>query len=152
MWPASLEMGFPQPGLQRTRPPYNVLCGCIATFTAQWSVRKLVNVPVTGVRYNSSLWMCTLNTLTWPDPTRARIHDAAEFATHRIPGVSASPPSSKMSISDRDQLDQASLTADSRRLLLHVKNTSYNTTVNSLWTQCTHYIAQFITEITVTIS
>ena len=24
-------------------------------------------VPVTGVRYNSLLWMCTLNTLTWPD-------------------------------------------------------------------------------------
>ena len=26
-----------------------------------------VPVPVTGVRYNSLLWMCTLNTLTWPD-------------------------------------------------------------------------------------
>ena len=26
-------------------------------------------VPVTGVRYNNLLWMCTLNTLTWPDLT-----------------------------------------------------------------------------------
>ena len=26
-------------------------------------------VPVTGVRYNSLLWMCTLNPLTWPDLT-----------------------------------------------------------------------------------
>ena len=26
-----------------------------------------VTVTVTGVRYNSLLWMCTLNTLTWPD-------------------------------------------------------------------------------------
>ena len=30
----------------------------------QW---RPVPVPVTGVRYNSLLWMCTLNTLTWPD-------------------------------------------------------------------------------------
>ena len=29
--------------------------------------RRPVPVPVTGVRYNSLLWMCTLNTLTWPD-------------------------------------------------------------------------------------
>ena len=28
-----------------------------------------VLVPVTGVRYNSLFWMCTLNTLTWPDLT-----------------------------------------------------------------------------------
>ena len=28
-----------------------------------------VPVPVTGVRYNSLLWMCMLNTLTWPDVT-----------------------------------------------------------------------------------
>ena len=28
-----------------------------------------VPVPMTGVRYNSLLWMCTLNTLTWPDLT-----------------------------------------------------------------------------------
>ena len=28
--------------------------------------RKPVPVPVTSVRYNSLLWMCTLNTLTWP--------------------------------------------------------------------------------------
>ena len=26
-------------------------------------------VPVSGMRYNSLLWMCTLNTLTWPDLT-----------------------------------------------------------------------------------
>ena len=30
----------------------------------QW---KPVSVPVTGVHYHSLLWMCTLNTLTWPD-------------------------------------------------------------------------------------
>ena len=29
--------------------------------------RRPVPVPVTGVRYDSLLWMCTLNTLTWPD-------------------------------------------------------------------------------------
>ena len=28
--------------------------------------RRPVPVPVTGVRYNSLLWICTLNTLTWP--------------------------------------------------------------------------------------
>ena len=31
--------------------------------------RRPVPVPVTGVRYNSLLRMCTLNTLTWPDMT-----------------------------------------------------------------------------------
>ena len=34
-----------------------------------YSQRKPVPVPVTGVRYNSLLWMCMLNTLTWPDLT-----------------------------------------------------------------------------------
>ena len=29
--------------------------------------QRPVPVPVTGVHYNSLLWMCTLNTLTWPD-------------------------------------------------------------------------------------
>ena len=29
--------------------------------------RKPVPVPVTGVCYNSLFWMCTLNTLTWPN-------------------------------------------------------------------------------------
>ena len=28
---------------------------------------RLVPVPVAGVRYNNLLWMCTLNTLTWPN-------------------------------------------------------------------------------------
>ena len=32
----------------------------------QRSRRWPVPVPVTGVRYNSWLWLCTLNTLTWP--------------------------------------------------------------------------------------
>ena len=32
----------------------------------QRNQRRPVPVPVTGVRYNSLLWMCTLNTLTWP--------------------------------------------------------------------------------------
>ena len=27
--------------------------------------RRPVSVPMTGVHYNSLLWMCTLNTLTW---------------------------------------------------------------------------------------
>ena len=31
--------------------------------------QRLVPVPMTGVRYNSLLWMCTLNTLTWCDQT-----------------------------------------------------------------------------------
>ena len=35
--------------------------------------RRLVPVPMTGVRYNSLLWMCTLNTLTWPDLTRRHL-------------------------------------------------------------------------------
>ena len=29
--------------------------------------RRPVPVPMTGVCYNSLLWMCMLNTLTWPD-------------------------------------------------------------------------------------
>ena len=33
--------------------------------------RRSVPVPVTGVRYNSFLWMCTLNTLTWPGAGRS---------------------------------------------------------------------------------
>ena len=38
--------------------------------------RRSVPVPMTGVRYNSLLWTCTLNTLTrpdliWPDPTES---------------------------------------------------------------------------------
>ena len=37
------------------------------TCPGQRNRRRLVPVPVTGVRYNSLLWMCTLNTLTWPD-------------------------------------------------------------------------------------
>ena len=31
--------------------------------------RRPVPVPVTGVIYNRLLWMCTLNTPTWPDLT-----------------------------------------------------------------------------------
>ena len=31
--------------------------------------RRLVPVPMTGMCYNSLLWMCMLNTLTWPDIT-----------------------------------------------------------------------------------
>ena len=30
--------------------------------------RRPVPMPVTGVRYNSFFWMCTLKTRTWPDP------------------------------------------------------------------------------------
>ena len=37
--------------------------------------RRPVHVPVTGVRYNSLLWMCTLNTLTWPDQKKPRVPD-----------------------------------------------------------------------------
>ena len=42
-------------------------------FLAHWILLP-VPVPVTGVRYNSLLWMCTLNTdLTWPDLTRHKL-------------------------------------------------------------------------------
>ena len=33
----------------------------------QMNRQRSVSVPMTGVRYNSLLWMCTLNTLTWPE-------------------------------------------------------------------------------------
>ena len=39
--------------------------------------RPVVPVPVTGVRYNSLLWMCTLNTLTWPGFKLKRLQDIA---------------------------------------------------------------------------
>ena len=42
---------------------------CVMTCPGQSNQRRPVPVPVTGVRYNSLLWMCTLNTLTWPDLT-----------------------------------------------------------------------------------
>ena len=34
----------------------------------------LVPVPVTGMHYNILLWMCTLNTLTWPDLEQNTAH------------------------------------------------------------------------------
>ena len=45
-------------------PPYSLppLFSC----PGQRNRRRPVPVPVTGVRYSSLLWMCTLNTLTWP--------------------------------------------------------------------------------------
>ena len=42
-------------------PPYSLP----PFFSYSW--QRMVPVPVTGVRYNSLLWMCMLNTLTWPD-------------------------------------------------------------------------------------
>ena len=40
-------------------------------------------MPVTGVRYNSVLWMCTLNTLTWPDQQM----DSQTFRKNKMQGV-----------------------------------------------------------------
>ena len=48
---------------RRSLPPPFFSC------PGQRNQRRPVPVPVTGVRYNSLLWMCTLNTLTWPDLT-----------------------------------------------------------------------------------
>ena len=51
---------------QCRRPP--LLPSPFFSCPGQRNWRRSVPVPVTGVRYNSLLWMCTLNTLTWPDP------------------------------------------------------------------------------------
>ena len=44
-------------------PPYSL--PPFVPCPGQKNRRRPVPVPVTGVRYNSLLWMCTVNTLTW---------------------------------------------------------------------------------------
>ena len=48
---------------KQSPPPPTHLFSC----PGQRNRQSPVPVPVTGVRYNSLLWMCTLNTLIWPD-------------------------------------------------------------------------------------
>ena len=57
--------------------------------------KNVNNVPVlvTGVRYNSLLWMCTLNTLTWPDlmgkssPCSGRVGFLSHYLNSPLPYV-----------------------------------------------------------------
>ena len=49
-------------------PPYS-LPPSFLSYLWQRNRRRSVPVPVTGVHYNSLLWMCMSNTLTWPDLT-----------------------------------------------------------------------------------
>ena len=50
-------------------PPHPLLQPLPPSCPGQRNQWRHVPVAVTGVRYNSLLWMCTLNTLTWPDLT-----------------------------------------------------------------------------------
>ena len=51
-----------------TAPLFKLSNICIGgSCPGQRNQQRPVPVPVTGVRYNSLLWMCTLNNLTWPD-------------------------------------------------------------------------------------
>ena len=52
---------------QCRRPPLPHTPSPFVSCPGQRNRRRPVPVPVTGVRYNSLLWMCALNTLIWPD-------------------------------------------------------------------------------------
>ena len=47
-------------------------CSSAVSCPGEWNQRRPVHVPVIGVRYNSLLWICTLNTLNWPDKLRGK--------------------------------------------------------------------------------
>ena len=50
-------------------PPPTFLPPSLFSCPGQRNRQRPEPVPMTGMRYNSLFWMCTLNTLTWPDLT-----------------------------------------------------------------------------------
>ena len=50
-------------------PPYSLPPPFFSPSRTKELAKATTLVPMTGIHYNSLLWMCTLNTLTWPDLT-----------------------------------------------------------------------------------
>ena len=55
------------PPVQAAPPPPPYSLPPFLFLSQQRNQQRPVPVPMTGVCYNSLLWMCTLNTVTWPD-------------------------------------------------------------------------------------
>ena len=72
---------FPRPATDSGRTPCTLQCSrpppppllTPPVFPVPDRGTRPVPVPVTCVSYNSLLWMCTLNSLTWPDLTWGNI-------------------------------------------------------------------------------
>ena len=62
---SSVWYGVPHHSSHSTAATYNQHIIINTPCPGQRNPRNPVPVPVTGMHYNSLLWMCTLNTLTW---------------------------------------------------------------------------------------